>query len=207
MIIVTGIVRSGLSMTMQMLHAGGYPCVGEPAAFEEHGIGTIPWVEYSGKMVAVKAVDGVHDLPPRPLGPFDVIRLHRDLDQQACSTNKFNRLLGGLPVVSIRKYVKSFKREYHELDAFYKRDRVLHLHFEKVLEDPLGQAERVVEWLEYRDHPELNVEAMAAAVVRRGPGCLGWLLEAGLIDRYAGRCTMEQLAEWVAKMREVDYAG
>lgn len=191
MIIVTGIARSGLSMTMQMLHAGGYPCVGEPSAFEEHGVGTIPWADYRGQMVAVKAVGGKLDFPPRTLGPFDVIRLHRDLDQQACSTNKFNHMVSGLPVIPIWKYVRSFKREYSEIDVFYKKGRVLHVYFEQVLADPLIQAERIVDWLEYRDHPEMDVEAMAAAVVRRGQRCLGWLLEAGLIDRYAGRCTME----------------
>lgn len=41
MIIVTGIARSGLSLTMQMLHAGGIPCAGEPPAFEPYPLGQI----------------------------------------------------------------------------------------------------------------------------------------------------------------------
>lgn len=71
MLIVAGITRSGLSLTMQMLHAGGYPCEGEPPDFEPHPVGEMPWERCERR--AVKLVDAHHQFPPA--GSYDVIRL------------------------------------------------------------------------------------------------------------------------------------
>ena len=56
MIIVAGLTRSGLSVTMQMLWAGGYPCLGRWPAFEQYAVGRVPWHLLPDR-VAVKLVD------------------------------------------------------------------------------------------------------------------------------------------------------
>lgn len=207
MIIVAGIARSGLTMIMQMLYAGGYPCVGEPPAFEKYNMGNIPWSRYRRQMVAVKAVGGDKDLPPWDFGPFDVIYLKRNLDEQAKSTNKFNKILNGLPPCGIDLFVDSFRREHMKISGFYRDSRVLELTFESVLDDPLAQAEMIIEWLEYRTHPEMDAEAMADAVFRRGPLCLKGLMEWPIYDMYAGRCSKADVEEWVDRIGGYSHVG
>lgn len=83
MILVVGLTRSGLSLTMQMLHAGGHSCFGGPPAFDGYDLGKIPW--RSVGMMAVKVVETHLQFPPRDFGPFRVIRLGRDFREQAKS--------------------------------------------------------------------------------------------------------------------------
>lgn len=101
MLIVAGITRSGLTVTMQMLHAGGYPCMGEYPAFECFDIGKIPWRECEG--FAVKAVDAQLQNPPD--SACKVIRLRRNLVEQCKSINKWNNLFGPLDLQSMENVV------------------------------------------------------------------------------------------------------
>ena len=103
MLIVPGIARSGLTVTMQMLNAGGYPCVGEYPAFEKYNIGDIPWEECVGK--AVKVVDTHIQFPPE--GRYKVIFLTRDIKQQVKSQCKFLKFIAGIDSKPSSRYVKS----------------------------------------------------------------------------------------------------
>lgn len=89
-VLVCGCARSGLSLTMQLLYKGGYPCFGEYPAFEDYEIGQINYTENIGK--AIKLVDTQLQFPPT--GAYYVIVLHRDFKEQAKSTVKFLRALG-----------------------------------------------------------------------------------------------------------------
>ena len=88
-IIVGGVTRSGMTVTMQMLHMGGFPCFGNPPAFETYMIEKIPWGECEGR--AVKLIDMHRHFPPN--GDYRVILLKRSLREQAKSINKFLRML------------------------------------------------------------------------------------------------------------------
>lgn len=89
-IIVTGCTRSGLTLMMQLLNKGGYPCFGTYPSFEDYQLGRIDWTKASGK--AVKLVDGHLQFPPT--GEYYVIMMRRDLDEQAKSVIKFMNAIG-----------------------------------------------------------------------------------------------------------------
>ncbi len=176
MLIVAGITRSGLSLTMQMLYAGGYPCEGEPPAFEEHVMGDIPWEKCKDR--AVKLVDAHLDLPPD--GPYDVLRLRRNPQEQARSYIKFSAAFG-VPAVPISKLVGSMRRDYVAIDKWASQHRTLMLEFEDLITDPGGSALMLREWT---GRP-LRVDRMAACVVKRRPECYPGLLELSLIEKEA----------------------
>lgn len=177
MLIVAGIARSGLSLTMQMLHAGGYPCAGEPPAFEPCPVGCIPWKRYGGH--AVKFVDAQLDLPPD--GTYDVIRLRRNLQEQARSFNKWTAVMfRGVPI-PISKIVASFRRDYLVIDEWAKNHHLLMLGFENLITDPRGSAILLRDWT----GKDLDVDRMAACVVKRSPACYPGLLELSLLNAIA----------------------
>lgn len=177
-VIVAGITRSGLSLTMQMLHAGGYPCVGHPPAFEEYPVGEIPWPEVRGK--AVKVVDTHLHLPPP--GRYFVIRLLRDLREQARSLNKWTSAMFRLPPAPISRIVASLRRDYATIDEWcFQQEKCLELRFEDILARPARAALDLCDFLGW----DLDPARMREVVVTRPPECYGGLLEAELIRRYA----------------------
>lgn len=172
-LIVAGITRSGLSLTMQMLFCGDFPCAGKPPAFECYSIGEIPWPELGGK--AVKLVDAQHQLPPA--GNYRVIRLHRDITQQARSINKFNAAFG-LPAIPVSQLMGSIRRDYEIIDQWAEEYPVLELSFEHLILSPLTEA-RAIESFVCRS---LNVPAMSACVIAREVECHPELLELKLLE-------------------------
>lgn len=175
MIIIAGIARSGLTVTMQMLHAGGIPCVGEWPAFEPYGFEEIPWTECRGK--AVKLVDAHLQIPPD--GEYDVIRLHRDAQQQARSQIKFAQaILGRSLGTSVNRMAKSFAADYAVIDEWAKKHRTLHLYFEDIIRQPAATAAKLAEWL----RTPVDIEKMAACVVKRKADCHPTLLEIEFVE-------------------------
>ena len=173
-VIVAGITRSGLSLTMQMLSAGGYPCKGEWPAFEPFQIGRIPWSECKG--FAVKLIDPQRRFPPP--GDYRIIRLSRDLREQAKSFNQFNAAFG-FPPVPAGRLIKSFKRDYRVIDKWARRHRTMRLDFETIITDTTHAAEMISTFV----RAELDIEKMVACVVVRNPECHPGLLELSLIQK------------------------
>ena len=175
MIIVTGITRSGLSLTMQMLNAGGYKCEGEYPAFEKYQLGEVPWLEC--KDSAVKLVDANLQLPP--LGEYNVIRLRRNLEQQAKSLIKFSIALGILvtsPPISI--LIKSFKRDYKIIDEWgEKQNSFMYLDFE----DLINNSHKASLSMQKFVGKKLDIEAMVSCVIERETNCYPTMLEFELI--------------------------
>lgn len=171
-VIVAGITRSGLTLTMQMLEAGGFPCVGEYPGFEKYPMGEIPWAEVRG--MAVKVVDTHEQLPPP--GDYAVIRLRRDPTEQAKSINKFMSVMGVSPV-PLSKLKASTRKNYKVIDQWVRRQsRYTSLEFEQILTQPLIAAQRLQEFLGC----DLDLEAMAERVVLRSPNCYPTMLEVEL---------------------------
>lgn len=170
-IIVAGIARSGLTMTMQMLKAGGYPCVGEYPAFEPYHIGRIPVGEITGK--AVKIVDTHLQFPPE--GEYYVIRLRRNYKEQAKSTAKFLRVLG-LPVdrTAIKTLEKSFAKDMAKIDGWAKKQKgMMILDFEDIIDNPYAAAWKIAGFLQ----TPMSCVSMARAVFKRSSKCYPGMLE------------------------------
>lgn len=176
MILVAGITRSGLTLTMQMLQAGGYPVCGEYPAFEPYPFGHIPWTNIGNR--AVKVVDIKLQFPP--LGSYKVIALRRNLKQQAKSINKFNAALIGLPAVKVGALVASLKRDYIEIDNWLctKENEWLRLQFENMIYDPIHTAREINSFV----GGNLDIDKMAAVVKKRNADCYPGLLEAEMIE-------------------------
>lgn len=173
--IIAGLTRSGLTATMQMLNAGGVPCFGTYPAFENYKMGLIPWQEAQGK--AVKVVDTHIQFPPT--GDYQVIRLRRDLKQQAKSIVKFLRATG-TPVQKSQTHriQKSLPADYRKIDTWMSRQqKSIIIDFEKIIQSPYEVAEFLAEFLEM----DLNIEKMSSVIKPRSPKCYDGLLEAEMV--------------------------
>lgn len=180
-VLVCGIARSGLSLTMQMLQAGGYPCLGEPPAFEEYGVGQIPWPKCAGR--AVKVVDTQLQFPPA--GRYCVLRLRRNFLEQARSFNKWMGALSRMAPSPVSRIAASFRADYEAIDAWAaKQSSVLILAFEDLVCQPKTSAQVLAGKIAEFDGTQLDVEAMAECVLPRPPTCFPGLLELDLLRRY-----------------------
>lgn len=176
-IIVTGITRSGTSLTMQMLEKGGYPCTGEFPAYEEYGVGEIPFWKLNG--TAIKVIDLHMQYPPT--GDYYVIRLRRNTAEQSKSIVKF---LGTLQNIYIsgsgRKIIeKSLADDYKKIDDWARRQKgCITIDFENLIEQPLQTALQIKEFIDF----PLDENKMAACVVPRSTKCYDGFIEAQLIE-------------------------
>ena len=175
MIIVAGITRSGLTLTMQMLHAGGFPCFGGPPGFEKYRIGAVPWQKCADK--AVKLIDAHLHLPPDNF-EYKIISPRRDLDEQAKSFNKFSSVFG-FPTFRRAKLKKSFSKDYRKIDKWAKRHETLFTRFEDMIERPLSVAETIRDFI----GADLDIKKMASVVIKRSPKCHPEMLEIKLIEK------------------------
>lgn len=175
-IIVAGIGRSGLTMTMQMLDAGGFKCTGNYPAYEPYHLGGIPFKECMG--TAIKSIDTHLQYPP--VGEYYVIRLKRDMKQQSKSMGKLLRILMGVSVTreDVKNMRKNLPDEYAQIDRWViNQHKSIILNFEEILSDPKKTAEQIAEFI----GEDLNIEKMANVVVDRSPKCYDGLLEAKMV--------------------------
>jgi hypothetical protein len=175
-IIVAGCTRSGLTATMQMLHAGGYNCLGEYPAFEGFEIGSVPFKECVG--FAIKLVD-THLQFPIP-GEYHVIRLKRDLDEQAKSIVKFLKLVCGMPVnnKAIPKLKKSLEADYKKIDAWASHQKsCITINFEDMITSPAMIAHVIHDFVDEK----LDMYKMASVIIDRPTKCLDTMLEMTMI--------------------------
>lgn len=167
-LLVTGIARSGLTLTMQMLYAGGFPCEGPNPSFEPHLMGEIPWPDVKGR--AVKVVDLEYQVPPH--GDYRVIRLRRDVVQQAKSINKWNNVFGQ-PSLPVPNLIATLRRDYRTIDAWLERYPRLLLDFETLCEQPREAAQAIADFV---GRP-LDIERMVGCLIPRSPKCHRRMLE------------------------------
>lgn len=171
-ILISGITRSGLTLTMQMLNAGGYPCFGEYPAFEGYELGKIPFNECSG--MAIKAIDTHLQMPPP--GDYHVIRLRRNYKQQAKSMVKFLNEVANIPQTRefVKEIEKSLPKDYIKIDRWaQKQAGLLILDFEELILHPLVAAKKLHDFV---GHP-LNIKKMVACVKTRDTNCYPTMIE------------------------------
>ena len=182
-IFIAGLGRCGTAMVMTMLDRGGFPVVGPAPGYEPSAMmpGSISrdFIE-AARGIAVKWID-----PNVARVPADVpalsIWLARDPIEQARSQLK---LLGmEAPRARVRGLASLIR-----IDAIRARRRVashgpvLDMRFETILADPVGEAERMREFLS-ASGASFDAAAAARAVLQRSPKCAADLtVEAHLLQ-------------------------
>jgi len=174
--LVSGLPRSGTSMMMQMLDAGGLPPLADGArqADEDNPKGYYEleatkktkddssWlVEAGGK--AVKAIYRLlYDLPMDR--EYRVVFMQRDLTEILTSQSIMLDRRGQAGAKLTREQItQAFRRELDRFDDWVQRQdnlSILRVDYNAVIRDPLAQAEKVNAFL----GGDLDVAAMAAAV-------------------------------------------
>ena len=185
-LLVCGLARCGSSMVMQMLEAGGVEVTGDWPSFEDRRAGVAgldqDWLEQQrGRAVKLLDPQRLETLPRRAR----VLWMDRRIRDQARSHAKFLRLIGGVrvPYSAILKLARSLRRDRHLALMKLSRSPVLWLSFASVLLAPLSAAQQIQRFT----GRELDVEAMANAVLGRPPECAPSLrLEAALIRSREG---------------------
>ncbi len=175
-VIVSGLPRSGTSMMMQMLQSGGLEVLTdkireadddnprgylefEPVKRTKHDPS---WLEAA----AGKAVKMVHvllrDLPTDRA--YRVIFMRRNLDEALASQATMLKRLGqegaALPPAKLAAIFDRQLREVHTYMGEQTCFKVLEIWYDRVIGDPLAQAEVVNEFLD----GQLDPQAMAAVV-------------------------------------------
>lgn len=170
-IVVGGLGRCGTTMVMNMLHAGGIDCIGDPPAFEDRRAARYLSGDQLRAMApggqAVKVLDTHLNLDHR--AACQMILCRRNVRQQAASHAKFTRIMLGADYnrEQRRRLEDSLTRDWTACTRTFLMRQPLVLAFEEVLADPLAAALRIA------THLGRSIDgARAAAVVRsRGPNC------------------------------------
>ncbi len=175
MILVSGLPRSGTSMMMQMLQAGGIPLFTDnerqpdennPNGFFEHEavknlIKSKAWLPNAvGKGVKVIA----QLLPHLPLNyKYKVIFMERDLVEVIGSQQKMlARLNAAVPSdVFPSQLIDTFKTSVETAKAWAKENsnvEILFVNYDTVVADPLGQSVRIAQFLNATCSPQAMAE-------------------------------------------------
>lgn len=176
-VVVCGFPRSGSSLTMQMLHAGGFPCIGTWPAFEDLPFGDLLAALPRAGGRAIKLLDAaqVAGFPDLAV-PLRSILLRRDPDEQAKSFAKFAGATMGIRTdrVGRKTLARSFDRDLIPLRMWCSvHGPVLELRFESLIEKPLASADAIASFV----GGSLDPVRMSMEVRRRSPRCLAGLLE------------------------------
>ncbi len=176
-IVVSGLPRSGTSMMMKVLEAGGIPVMVDgirsadddnPKGYYEYervkqmGEGDVEWVgDAQGKVVKVISGLLIH-LPPQY--NYKIIFMLRDFDEVLASQQKMlaNRGEEG-EGISDKEMSKLFVKHLQSIDEWFKRQPnmdVLHIDYNRMVLDPQPYVEKINRFLPQ----QLDVQAMNAVV-------------------------------------------
>lgn len=194
-IVVAGLGRCGTSLMMQMLHAGGVPCIGEWPAYETSAsnFGSFDPVAFAAlRGTAIKLIDPAR-LPIGAMPNHIVIWLERDPVEQAKSQVKMMQGFGaGVPAnrKTIRTMVSGIRRDTGPSMAALGIRAVcpsIRIQFEYLL-DPFGNKvamAALVGFLSRHGYGDLDLGKMVGQIRRRSPECYPGMLEFELLDRKA----------------------
>lgn len=190
-VIVSTFTRGGSSLVMQMLHAGGMPCLGAGPAFEDDRVSArgdgrlhLDWIADVPGAVKVLEPQRAAYLPPG----LKLARLGIWLDRDPVTRAKSAlRLMdaGGLQVANRRQTIRAMATSY-ERDRLGAIDglkrlcgHVLRVRFEHIIFDPDGWTDALCAQFEVG----ALTKAKMRAVIRtsRGTGLAPQLLEPQLI--------------------------
>lgn len=172
---VSGLSRCGTTLMMRMLDVGGISTFCDSKASYESGhctfgakiLDLMPMVGNA----AVKILDPIHYQWPGHL-EAQMIWLRRDPIEQAKSQIKFLKMIGvNIQKDRVRELADSIEPDTIEAQNFLSSIGLylLTVHFEDILSDPASIALGISEFLK---RPDLDLQRMAAVVIKRGPECL-----------------------------------
>ena len=192
---VTGKGRSGTSIVMQMLAAGGMPIVCDPhtlgCSFESGQ------AQSNAEYMAARAPgwhgQAIKILEPQVFTPptghaYRFVWCRRDYMDQALSTIKYvmkanDREKNYPTVAKLAKTIrKDSRRQLRRLKA-YPDSKLMIVDFAKLLTEPAIQARRIADFIEQ----PLDVEAMAAEVIPRTTGVYTGFLAIDIMKRHDAR--------------------
>jgi hypothetical protein len=173
--IVSGLERSGTSLLMQILRAGGAPCAFDTASrppddnnprgyFELEGgkiisrlrDGVFPLADYRGQFIKITAY-GMKFLPP---GRYRVIYSERNIDEVLDSMEKMAKVKDPDREGTKAAFVKLNDMTKSQLGG--RADvKLLLVHYNAVVRDPASEIRRIAEFI---GAPGIDEPAMAAAV-------------------------------------------
>lgn len=176
-IVVSGLPRSGTSMAMKMLEAGGVALVADhertadvdnpKGYFEDERVKELAraedaaWVvEARGK--GIKVVSSLLQYLPRELN-YRLLFMRRSLHEVIASQNKMLERRGERSETADERMLELYAAHLRRVDAMLRHAphfRRIDLHYTAVLERPREQAERIRRFL----GRDLDPERMAAAV-------------------------------------------
>jgi len=173
--IASGIERSGTSLLMQILHAGGVPVAFDTASrppdennprgyFELEGgkiisrlmNGSFPLADYRGRFIKITAF-GLKFLPP---GKYRIIYTERNIEEVLDSMEKMaklqdqNREETKASFIKLNSMIKDLITHRDDVD-------VLFVNYNRIVADPKTQVKKICEFLGSEDTDEA---AMVAAV-------------------------------------------
>ena len=177
---VTGSGRSGTSLMMQMLSAGGLPAYADRQAQPYECARTLmlahdhAWLpECYGH--ALKVLEPLH-IKPFPRAPWRFILMQRNPVEQAKSQRKWLTMVANenVPKTAVARIANGLRADLPKMRALLQRyGPVLDVSFEELLAHPMETATAIAEFVPV----PLDVERMAAQVLRRSPACHPGLLE------------------------------
>jgi hypothetical protein len=175
-VVVSGLPRSGTSMAMKMLEAGGISVMTDglrsadednPRGYYEderikdlHQTADKSWLR-AARGRAVKVISFLlKSLPPD--NNYQVLFVHRDPREIVASQNKMLARRGERNDTPDDRALALLEEQVRDARFFWRRPHfeVLELHYKEALADPRAQARRIAAFL---DRP-LDVEKMAAVV-------------------------------------------
>jgi len=172
--IVSGLPRSGTSLMMQMIDKGGIEAVTDnirtpdrdnPRGYYEFEIvkkikEDASWLPETRGKVFKMVSQLLYDLPPTE--SYRIVFMRRDFDEMLLSQEKMLARLGR-PAAPRDEIKGAFSRHLDQLFAWLEKQpnmKVLYVHYQDVVADPLEQARKVAAFLDGR----VDADKMAAAV-------------------------------------------
>ena len=176
--IVSGLERSGTSLVMQVLHAGGVPCAFDTSSrppddnnprgyFELEGgkiisrlrDGTLPLADYRGRFIKITAY-GMKFLPP---GNYRVVYTERNIEEVLDSMEVMtgqrdpDRAETRASFVKLNEMIKGLIGGRADV-------KILFVNYNAIVKDPAAEVRRMAEFIGL---PGIDENAMAAAVDAR----------------------------------------
>lgn len=179
-VVVSGLPRSGTSMAMKMLEAGGLPLVTDhereadvdnpKGYFEDERVKNLGEMEdrswlADGKGKAIKVVSSLLQYLPRDVN-YKLLFMRRNLLEVIASQNKMLERRGEVSETEDERMIELYQSHLRRISALLRHAphlAALDVHYTKVLESPRQEAERMASFLRL----DLDVEKMAGVVDER----------------------------------------
>ena len=179
-VVVSGLPRSGTSMAMKMLEAGGLPLVTDhereadvdnpKGYFEDERVKDLGEMEDRSWMAdakgqGIKVVSSLLQHLPRDVN-YRVLFMRRDLQEVIASQNKMLERRGEESDTEDERMIELYESHLRRIKAMLRHAphlRALDVGYTDVLENPRREAERMKEFLGL----DLDVEKMAGVVDER----------------------------------------